>query len=130
MPIEHLGLNVPDVEAALAYYDEFMSLVGYMRFFPTGYVPNDWNGVQVFIYPALEPGTHSRLTTGLSHLAFLVPTRQDVHRVHEWAVARGHEILHEPQPFPEYGEHFYATFFLDMHEFMIEATSFAPPESG
>lgn len=33
--IEHLGLNVPDVDQALAYYDEFMPLVGYARHFPT-----------------------------------------------------------------------------------------------
>jgi catechol 2,3-dioxygenase-like lactoylglutathione lyase family enzyme len=128
VPVEHFGLNVPDVDAALAYYDEFMPLVGFMRYFPTGYVPNDWQGAQLFIYPALEDGEHSRLRSGLSHIAFLVPTRGDVHRVHEWAVARGHEILNEPKPFPEYGEHFYATFFVDMHGFMLEAVCFTPPD--
>ena len=124
MPIEHFGLNVPDVEAALTYYDEFMPLVGYMRYFPTGYVPKDWHGAQVFIYPALEDGVHSRLQSGLSHISFLVNTRADVHRVHEWAVARGHEILNAPKPFPEYGETFYATYFVDMHGFMLETVTF------
>jgi len=119
--IDHIGLNVPDVEAALAYYDEFMPLVGYMRFFPQGYVPADWDGAQIFIYAALDEGGYSRLRAGLSHIGFNVPTRDDVHRVHEWAVARGHEILNEPKPFPEYGEHFYGTYFIDQHDFMIEA---------
>jgi catechol 2,3-dioxygenase-like lactoylglutathione lyase family enzyme len=128
MPLEHVGLNVPDVAAALAYYDEFMPLVGYMRYFPTGYVPNDWNGTQIFIYPMLEEGDYSRLRTGLSHVAFLVPTRTDVHRVHEWAVARGHEILNEPKAFPEYGKHCYATFFADAHGFMLEAVCHTSPE--
>ena len=126
--IEHLGLNVPDVEAALAYYDEFMPLVGYARYFPTGYVPSDWKGTQIFLYPAVEDGRHSRLRSGLSHIAFLVDAREEVDRVHEWAVARGHEILHPPKPFPEYGEHCYSTFFLDMHDFMLEATCHTPPE--
>ena len=125
--IDHVGLNVPDVQAALAYYDEFMPLVGFMRYFPTGYVPTDWDGAQIFIYPSVEVGAHSRLRTGLSHIAFLVPTRDDVHRVHEWAVERGHQILNAPKAFPEYGEHCYATFFLDMHDFMLEATCHAPP---
>ena len=126
--IEHVGLNVPDVEAALAYYDEFMPLVGYTRHFPTGYVPTDWHGTQIFIYPAGEEGLHSRLRTGLSHIAFLVDTRDGVDQVHKWAVDRGHEILHAPRTFPEYGEHCYSTFFVDKHDFMLEATCHTPPE--
>jgi len=47
-----------------------------------------------------------------------------VHRVHEWAMARGHEIVHAPRVFPEYSEHFYATFFLDVHGFMLEAVTY------
>jgi hypothetical protein len=31
MPIDHVGLGVPDVDAAKAYYDEFMPLVGFVR---------------------------------------------------------------------------------------------------
>lgn len=128
--IEHVGLNVPDVEAALRYYDEFMPLVGYERFFPTGYVPTDWKGSQIFIYPALDDGPYSRLRSGLSHIAFLVGTREEVDRVHEWAAGRGHEILNAPQAFPEFGEHCYATYFVDLHGFMLEATCHTPPESS
>lgn len=87
--IEHLGLNVGDVEAALAYYDEFMPPVGYTRYLPTGYVPTDWKGAQIFIYPAAEDGAHSRLRTGLSHIAF----------------------------------------FLDQHDFMLEATCHTAAEA-
>ena len=127
MAVEHFGINVPDVEQALAYFDEFMPLVGYMRYFPAGYVPNDWNGVQIFVYPATEDGEHSRLKTGLSHIAFMVDTRDKVHAVHDWAVGRGHEILHAPRPFPEYGETCYATHFLNPLGFHLEVTCFAPP---
>jgi catechol 2,3-dioxygenase-like lactoylglutathione lyase family enzyme len=127
MPVEHFGLNVPDVEQAKAYYDEFMPMVGYMPYFGTGYVPEDWNGVQLFLYPALEDGVHSRLKTGLSHIAFMVDTRDEVHTIHDWAVARGHEILHAPRAFPEYGETCYATHFLDPHGFHLEVTCFAAP---
>jgi catechol 2,3-dioxygenase-like lactoylglutathione lyase family enzyme len=100
MPIEHLGLVVPDVDAAKAYYDEFMPLVGYQPCFGTGYRPNDWQGAQVFRYPALEAGPYSRHRVGLQHIAFLVPARADVHRVHEWAQFRGDEIIHPPRAFP------------------------------
>jgi len=127
VPVEHFGLNVPDVEAAKLYYDEFMPLVGYMPYFGTGYVPTDWNGAQIFLYPATEQGEHSRLRSGLSHIAFLVKTREEVHRVHEWVVARGDEVLNQPKPWPEYGENFYATYFLDPHGFMLEVVCLSPP---
>jgi catechol 2,3-dioxygenase-like lactoylglutathione lyase family enzyme len=121
MPIEHIGLGVPDVDAARAYYDELMPLVGYQPCFGTGYCPDDWQGAQVFLYPAREQAPYSRHRVGLQHLAFLVPTRAAVHRVHEWAQRRGDEIVHPPQAFPEYGPDCYATFFLDPHGFMLEA---------
>ena len=127
--IDHIGFNVPDVQAALAYYDELLPLLGYQRFFPTGYVPTDWDGAQIFIYPAVEEGDYSRLRTGLSHIGFSVATRDDVDRVHQWAVDRGHEILNAPKNFPEYGEHFYGTYFVDQHKFMIEAACHHAPES-
>lgn len=120
--IDHIGFNVPDVEAALAYYDQLLPLLGYKRFYPLGYVPTDWDGAQIFIYPAMEEGTYSRLRTGLSHVGFSVPTHDDVHRVHRWAVDEGHEVLNPPRAFPEYGADFYGTYFVDRHGFMIEAT--------
>jgi catechol 2,3-dioxygenase-like lactoylglutathione lyase family enzyme len=124
VPIDHLGLGVPDVAAAVEYYDELMPLVGFVREGVTGYRPTDWKGAQIFLYPALEPGPYSRHGVGLQHLSFKVPTRADVHRVHEWASARGHEILHAPRVFPEYHSRFYATFFLDRHGFMLEAVTY------
>ena len=124
MPIDHFGIGVPDVDAAKAYYDEFMPLVGYKPHFGTGYVPTDWQGAQIFLYPALEEGEYSRHRIGLQHISFFVRTRAEVHRVHDWAKERGHEIVHEPKLFPEYHERFYATFFLDMHGFMLEAVTY------
>ena len=124
MPIEHVGLNVPDLDAATAYFDELLPLVGYVRQWDAGYRPVDWNGAQLFLYPAAEDGEHSRLRVGLSHLSFLVETRAQVHRVHDWVVARGDPVLHAPRPFPEYGETFYATFFLDPHGFHLEVVTF------
>ena len=127
MPIEHFGLGVPDVPVAKAYYDEFMPMVGYMPYFGTGYVPTNWQGAQLFLYPTVEEGPYSRHRTGLQHISFLVPTREDVQRVHDWAQARGHEILHAPRAFPEYGKNCFATYFLDLHGFMLEAVCHAPP---
>ncbi|MGH7687519.1 MAG: VOC family protein, partial [Candidatus Dormibacteria bacterium] len=113
-----------DIDAARAYYDEFMPLVGFVRQWETGYRASDWYGAQIFLYPSLEEGDYSRHRIGLQHVSFYVPTRADVHRVYQWAKERGHEIVHEPKLFPEYNAHFYATFFLDIHGFMLEAVTY------
>ena len=124
MPIDHFGLNVPDVKAATTYFDEFLPMVGYVREWETGYRPKDWNGAQLFIYPTIEEGEFSRLRTGLSHISFHVETRTEVNRVYDWVVSRGDEVLHAPRTFPEYGETFYATFFLNPDGFHLEVVSF------
>jgi catechol-2,3-dioxygenase len=82
----------------------------------------------VVLYPALEEGAYSRHRTGLQHLAFLVPTRDDVHRVHAWVEERGDTVIHAPRAFPEYGEHCYATFFSDPHGVMLEVLCHAPDD--
>jgi hypothetical protein len=37
VPIGHLGLNVPDVEPAGTYFDEFLPMVGYVQEWEVGY---------------------------------------------------------------------------------------------
>ena len=130
MGLDHIGLGVPDVEAAKAYYDELLPLVGFVREWEVGYRAADWYGAQLFLDPALEEGEYSRHRVGLQHLSFHVATRAHVHRVHEWAVARRHEIVHEPRLFPEYHARFYATFFVDLHGFLLEAVTYEDPEAA
>lgn len=115
---------MPDVSAARAYYDELMPLLGFVREWEVGYRAIDWYGAQIFFYPAIEDDDYSRHRIGLQHLSFQVPDRAAVHGVYEWAKERGHEIVHEPKLFPEYNPLFYATYFLDMHGFMLEAVTY------
>jgi catechol 2,3-dioxygenase-like lactoylglutathione lyase family enzyme len=128
MPIDHFGLGVPDIDAAKAYYDELMPLVGYQPCFGNGYCPDDWQGSQLFLYPTSEEGDYSRHRTGLQHVAFLVSSRAEVDRVHSWVLGRDDEVLHPPQAFPEYGPNCYATYFLDPHGFKLEVLCHAAEE--
>ena len=123
MPLEHVGLGVPDVAVARAYFDELMPMVGFAPCFGNGYCPDGFEGTQVFLYESSSGSGYSRHDVGLQHLAFHVPTRDGVRRVHDWASARGDEIVRPPQPFPRYGPHCFATFFLDPHGFMIEVVT-------
>lgn len=121
----HVGVNVPDLAAAKNYYDEFMPLVGFEPFIaaddqfafrPAG----GKHGTFLFFYPAAEPGDYSRNHTGLQHLAFMVKTRSAVERVHQFVQRTGGEVLHRPQPFPQYLPPYFAMFWLDPFGMMLE----------
>jgi catechol 2,3-dioxygenase-like lactoylglutathione lyase family enzyme len=122
----HLGLNVPDLRAAKAYYDRLAPLLGFEEFLaaddqfayrPAGGKP----GTYLFFYPARESGGYSRHGAGLQHLAFMVRTRSAVDAAHAEAVALGSEVVHAPRVFPEYPQPYYASFWLDPAGFMLEA---------
>lgn len=120
--IDHIGVGVPDLAAAKAYYDGLMPLLGFVEWFPAdehqvNYGPAGDPGTQLFLYRAEVPA-------GPQHLAFAVPDRATVDRVHAWAVTAGSEVVHAPRDFPEYGAH-YATFFRDPHGFTLEVVAHA-----
>lgn len=130
--IDHVGIGVLDLGGAKRYYDELMPVLGLRQWFKTApdgsfiIGPDGALGSQLIFYQALEPDTYSRHRTGLQHIAFMVESRAIVRDAHEWAHTHGAEILHEPRAFPEYGEHSFATFWLDPHGFMLEAVSHTP----
>jgi catechol 2,3-dioxygenase-like lactoylglutathione lyase family enzyme len=130
----HLGINVPDLEAARRYYRELLPLVGFEPFVDDedqfAFVPAEGKrGTSLFFYPTRSPEPYSRHdTTGLQHLAFTVPTRSAVHAVHKWARGTGCTVLHEPRQFPEYPPPYFATFWLDPFGMMLESR--LPPRSG
>ena len=132
MPIGHIGLNVPDLEVARAYYDQLMPALDFERFLsavdqfayrPAGGKP----GTYLFVYPALEAGAYSRGRAGLQHVAFMVRTRAAVDHVHALVRSMGSPVLHEPREFPEYPPPYYATFWLDPFGFMLEAVCHHEP---
>jgi catechol 2,3-dioxygenase-like lactoylglutathione lyase family enzyme len=129
--IDHIGIGVPDLDAAKDYYDGLMSVLGLRQWFdrgpsdPLNYGPDGARGSQLFFYQA-EAGAYSRRETGLHHLAFLVASRAIVREAHAWACERKAVILDEPQEFPQYGEHCFATYWLDPHGFKLEAVCHAP----
>lgn len=128
MPLDHLGISIPGVAPARAYYDALMPLVDFKPFFAGddwfSYAPASGNGTQLFFYTAPGESSYSRHQPGLQHLCFRVNSRRKVDAVHEWARDRGDEILNEPRTFPEYHPLHYATFWLDPHGFKLEVVSF------
>jgi catechol 2,3-dioxygenase-like lactoylglutathione lyase family enzyme len=126
VPLGHLGINVPDLARAKAYYDRLMPALEYESFVAAAdefaYRPADGKrGTFIFFYEARGASEYSRDATGLQHLAFIMRGRDDVRAVHALVTDLGSEVVHEPKPFPQYGPDYFATFWLDPFGFMVEA---------
>lgn len=108
--LDHVVLQVDDLNAIGDWYDQVVSLAGGTRTFDTpnliGYaVPG--RPAQLFFSRATDPGGRQ------AHLALRVEDEATVRLVHEFATALGAEILHEPRLWPEYAPDYYAVFIRD-----------------
>ena len=126
MPLGHLGINVSDLAAAKAYYDEIMPTLGYETFLAHhdefAYRPaNGKIGTFLFFYPCAVEGTYSPDATGLQHLAFVVPTRAAVDDAVAHARRLGSDVVHPPQQWPQYPPPYYAAFWSGPDGVMLEA---------
>jgi catechol-2,3-dioxygenase len=122
----HVGVNVPDLGQAEAYYGPLMPLLRYERFLTAedalAFMPAEGKrGAYLFLYEAKEDRRYTRDATGLQHLAFVVPTRRDVHDVHAHVVQAGSTVVHPPQEWPQYPPPYFALFWLDPFGIMLEA---------
>ncbi len=120
--IDHMGVQVADVEASLTFYLSAFGPIGMreaMRF-PAG--PSFVVGLagpegapEFWLSPA--QGTETREL----HVAFRAPGRDAVDAVHEAAVAAGAEVLHAPREWPEYHPGYYGVFLRDPDGHNVEA---------
>ena len=123
--LDHVVLQVDDLNAVGDWYDQVVSLAGGTRTFdrPTliGYaLPGQ--PAQLFFSLATDPGGRQ------AHLALRVEDEATVRLVHEFATAFGAEILHEPRLWPEYAPDFYAVFIRDPAGNNLELKCRAAPE--
>jgi catechol 2,3-dioxygenase-like lactoylglutathione lyase family enzyme len=117
MPVDHLGIGVPDLGTAKAYYDPLMPALAYEEFFSSAdefaYRPIEQKpGTFLFFYPG-EPSAPQ-------HLAFMVKARDAVDAAYDIAIRLGSEAVHHPQAFPQYHAAYYAAFWLDPFDLMLE----------
>jgi catechol 2,3-dioxygenase-like lactoylglutathione lyase family enzyme len=120
--IDHMGIQVADVETSLAFYLRTFEPIGMREVvrFPHGDtfvvglsgadgVPNFW----------LSPASGSE--TRELHLAFRAADRGAVDAVHDAAVTAGVEVLHVPREWPEYHPGYYGVFLRDLDGHNVEA---------
>jgi catechol 2,3-dioxygenase-like lactoylglutathione lyase family enzyme len=125
--LDHLGIQVRDVNASVSFYARVFGPLGIreaMRYDtdrgpvvglagPDGF-PKFWLG------PTTGPGSEE------IHIAFSAADRTAVDTVHKEAVAAGAEILHAPRVRPEYHPGYYGVFLRDLDGNNVEAVSHTP----
>jgi catechol 2,3-dioxygenase-like lactoylglutathione lyase family enzyme len=126
--IDHLALQVADVDAAATFYTRVFAPAGVresMRFQSPGGLVVGLCGPdgqpQLWFGPIVDPGVRP------VHLAILAPSRDAVHAVFDAATETGTEILHEPREWPEYHPGYYGVFFRDPDGNNVEAVHHGVP---
>ena len=126
--LDHISIQVTDVNAAAAFYVRVFAPVGVreaMRF--------DRDGQPVV--GLCGPDGRTRFWLGPAgtsadrevHVAFTAPGRGAVDAVHQAAVAAGAEILHTPRIWPEYHPGYYGVFLRDLDGNNVEAVHHQAP---
>ena len=120
--LDHVGVQVADVEASVAFYLRTFAAIGMrevMRIPVEGTVIvglSDDTGVpDLWLVPAGAGETREL------HVALRALNRPAVDAVHDAAVAAGVEVLHAPREWPEYHPGYYAVFLRDPDGHNVEA---------
>src|SRR5258705_3613489 len=100
--IDHMGVQVADVETSLAFYLRAFAPIGMREAirFPVGEsmvvgLAGPEGPPDFWLSPATGPEAREL------HVAFRAPGRPEVDAVHEAAVAAGAEVLHAPREWPQ-----------------------------
>lgn len=129
--IDHLGVQVADVQASTAFYLSAFAPIGMREVarFPDG--GGDFvvglagpDGPPQFWLSASR-GTETREL----HVAFVADSREAIDAVHAAAVAAGAEVLHQPREFPEYHPGYYGVFLRDLDGHNVEAVFHGEPSA-
>ena len=120
--IDHLGVQVADVDASVAFYTQVFAPLGLrelMRYPVEGGVAVGMSGPEDkpdFWLMSSRGGETREL-----HIAFAAPDRAAVDAVHQAAFAAGVEVLHAPRVWPEYHPGYYGVFLRDPDGHNVEA---------
>jgi catechol 2,3-dioxygenase-like lactoylglutathione lyase family enzyme len=115
--MDHVGIQVDDLEAARRFYDAVLEPLGYRPLMDVGPAVGYGDAHAVFWIGTATDQIPNRQ----SHLAFIAPDRDAVVAFHEAALAQGMASLHEPRIFPEYHPGYFGAFVRDPDGNNVEA---------
>ncbi|MFG1927751.1 VOC family protein [Cryptosporangium sp. NPDC048952] len=124
--IDHLNLAVPDLAAAVAFYEPVLASIGISKMLeiPPNATPNQPTAMTGFGLADVKPyfWLIDGGTVGTNmHVAFTVDSRADVTTFYEAALAAGASVLLPPAVHEEYHPDYFGAFVLDPHGINLEA---------
>jgi catechol 2,3-dioxygenase-like lactoylglutathione lyase family enzyme len=126
---DHVGIEVADVEASLAFYQTVFAPLGLTEAarFPDGgdsvvIGMSDGKGPPKFWFSKAK-----RPETRELHVAFTASDRATVDAIYEAAVGAGVEVLNEPKEWPIYHPGYYGVFLRDLDGHNVEAVFHGAP---
>jgi len=122
--IDHLVIRVKDFERSKRFYDAVLGCLGFKRKYDFDKTAGWSNGRTLFwIGEADAEGKkhpHRIGNIGFHHYAFELGKRQDVDALYALLVQHGITVVDPPADYPDYGEGYYAVFFLDPDGLKLE----------
>ncbi|MEU4689429.1 VOC family protein [Actinoplanes sp. NPDC023714] len=130
--IDHLNIAVPDLAAAVSFYEPVLSAIGITKMLeiPPGATPNQPTAMTGFGLAGVKPYfwlIDGGVVGSNMHLAFTVDSRDAVAVFHRAALAAGATSLLEPAVHPEYHDDYFGAFVLDPHGINLEAVCHGAP---
>jgi len=125
--VDHIQITVKDIEAAEAFYDKLLPLLGFdLRHKGKAFIDAHEFHVVEYTHPRLcfaitsprsafaSDAVHRRKPGALHHLAFRATSRAEVERLHLALKEIGANIVTPPREYPEYTPAgYYAVYFKD-----------------
>jgi catechol 2,3-dioxygenase-like lactoylglutathione lyase family enzyme len=130
--IDHLAIRVSDLARSREFYDRLLGFLGFVREWEFGDVVG-WNNWETMIWITqadAEGAKHPHRTgdIGFHHYAFELENAAQVDDLYAFLLGEGVEIVDPPAAYPDYGDGYYAVFFLDPDGLKLEAMHFAEKE--
>ena len=114
--IDHLNIAIPDLTRARAFYDPLLASIGIQPVLDIPATATDaamtgygWPDTKPFFWLINSGAVGTNM-----HLAFTVDTRELVHAFYDTAAGLDAQLVHPPATHPEYHEHYYGAFVLDV----------------
>jgi len=129
--IDHLVIRVSDFERSKKFYDAVLGCLGFKRKYNFARTAGWSNGKTLYwIGEADAEGKkhpHRIGNIGFHHYAFELGARRDVDELHEVLKKHKVTVVDPPADYPDYGEGYYAVFFLDPDGLKLEGMVCKPP---
>jgi len=131
--IDHIQITVRDLELAEAFYDKFLTVLGFdISQKSKGRVAEHEFDVVEYFHPSLTIGInspreafkndsiHRRKPGALHHLAFKADSCAEVDGLYVKILETGANIVDKPKFYPQHGPNYYALFFKDLEGIKYE----------